>query len=88
MIVKRLLIAGITLLPLLSVPAVAAKFDGDAVAEAWHFAHGICRGAYEADTETSERACGIREKLTKALQDGGYCFDKGEQEWAKCRRKP
>lgn len=88
MIVKRLLTASFALVSLLSVPAVAARFDGAKATEEWYVALGACQGANFEDAKTSERGCVKRDRLAKSLQANGYCFDKGEQEWALCRAKP
>lgn len=63
-----------------------SKFDGKEVAAEWYQAHMKCRLPIEGQTnQQADQQCDQRDKLTRVLKIHGFCFDQGEQEWAKCR---
>lgn len=54
--------------------------------ERWQNMRSVCMGAVESSM-TADKACVERDKLTKRLQKAGYCFDKSEFEWSRCKAK-
>lgn len=83
---------GVALLALLWMVAtihageVVGKFDGKEVSAEWYQAHMECRLPIEGKTnQQADEQCAHRDELTRVLQTHDFCFDKNEQEWAKCK---